>query len=319
MLKTPMPQTAVSFVVTVYNKERYLAEVLRALAAQEGDFAREVILVDDGSTDGSCEIIAALGPTLPGFRLISQENQGPAIATNRGLAAARMPFVKLVDGDDLLAPYATRHLIAVSRRFDAAVAIGAGGAYCPDAAPFWPGLAATEPRLLDDPLARLVRNIGFTPSHMLIRRDALAASGGCDERVFVQDYALSLRLAACCRFAVSDTVVTAAPNAAADPARLSQNKAQILHDLSLALLLFLNDRPDLPAHLRHRAQRRVAARTWKWARREAGRPLLSRELLLCLRTALGMKKAAWKSLDIFAASGSVRRRPIAELSRATGP
>ncbi|MGH7109519.1 MAG: glycosyltransferase family 2 protein [Stellaceae bacterium] len=284
--------------------------MLRALAAQEGDFAREVIIVDDGSTDASAQIIAALGPRLPGFRLITQENRGPAIATNRGLAAARMPFVKLVDGDDLLAPYATRHLIAVSQRLDAAVVIGAGGVYRPGTAPSWPGLAAPPPRLLDDPLAQLVRNIGFTPSHMLILRDALAVSGGCDERIFVQDYALALRLAASCRFAVSDTVVTAAPGAAADPARLSQNKAQILHDLNLALLLFLEDRPDLPPRVRRGAWRRIAGRGWTWARRETGRPLLSRELLLCLGTALGMKKAAWKSLDIFAASGGVRRLPL---------
>lgn len=301
-----MARHGVSFVLTVCNKASYLPGVLASVAAQEGRFEREVIVVDDGSTDGSREILLALGPRLPGFCLIAQDNQGPAIATNRGLAAAAMPFVKLVDGDDLLAPYATRHLIAVSQRLDAAVAIGAGGVYCPGTTPAWPGIAA-PPRLLDDPLARLVRNIGFTPSHMLIRRDALIASGGCDERVFVQDYALSLRLAACCRFAVSDTIVTAAPEAATDPARLSQNKAQILHDLNLALLLFLHDRPDLPARLRHKARRRVAARAWKWARRETGRPLLSRELLLCLGAALGVKMAAWKSLDIFAAGGSVRR------------
>jgi glycosyltransferase involved in cell wall biosynthesis len=317
-----MARPGVSFVLTVCNKAPYLARVLACVAAQDGEFEREVIVVDDGSTDGSAGIIAALGPKLPGFRLIAQANRGPAVATNRGLAAAVMPFVKLVDGDDLIAPYATRHLIAAGERLDAEVAIGAGATYRPgpgDAAPHWPGVAAAPPRLLDDPLARLIRSMWFTPSHMLIRRAALVESGGCDERVFVQDYALSLRLAASCRFAVSDTVVTAAPETADDPHRLSQNKAQTLHDLNLALLLFLDERPDLPARLRRAALRRIAGRGWKWARREAHRPLWSRELLLGLGAALGMREAAWASLDTFTASGSVRRRPIADLRRAAMP
>jgi glycosyltransferase involved in cell wall biosynthesis len=317
MLDPRMPRAAVSFVVTVYNKRRYLAEVLAGIAAQEGAFEREVIVVDDGSSDGSREIAASVGARLPGFRLIAQPNRGPAVATNRGVAAAAMPFVKLVDGDDLLAPYATRHLIAASERLDAAVAIGAGGAYRPGATPLWPGIAASAPRLLADPLAHLIRNIWFTPSNMLIRRDALTASGGCDGRVFIQDYALALRLAAGCRFAVTDTVVMAAPQES-DPERLSHNKAQILHDLNLALLLFLTDRPELPARYRRMALRRVAARTWKWARREAGRGVLSRELLRCLGAALGMPEAAWQSLETFVAAGRVRRRPIAEIRRAAG-
>ncbi|HJU15442.1 MAG TPA: glycosyltransferase family 2 protein [Stellaceae bacterium] len=300
-----MARHAVSFVVTVYDKEPYLAAVLRAIAAQEGDFEREVIVVDDGSRDRSRAILAALGPRLPGFRLIAQPNCGPAIATNRGVAAAAMPFVKLVDGDDLLAPYATEHLIEAAERLGAEVAIGAGGAYPAGAAPYWPGLAAAPPALLADPLARLIRSIWFTPSNMLIRRAAWQQSGGCDERVFVQDYALALRLAAACRFAVSDTVVMRAPAAAAG---LSRNKAQILHDLNLALLLFLEDRPELPAHYCRAGLRRIAQRAWKWARREAGRGALSRDSLTCLGAALGGREAVWKSLDIFAASGVVRRR-----------
>src|SRR5215469_1145932 len=120
-----MTRTGVSFVLTVYNKRRYLAGVLASVAAQEGSFDREVIVVDDGSTDGSRELIESLGPQLPGFRLIAQPNQGPSVATNRGLAAATMPLVKLLDGDDLLAPDATRHLIDCMEGIDTEVMIGA--------------------------------------------------------------------------------------------------------------------------------------------------------------------------------------------------
>ncbi len=314
-----MPRTAVSFVLTVYNKRRYLADVLASVATQEGSFECEVIIVDDGSTDGSRELLKSLGPRLPGFRLIAQPNQGPSIATNRGLAAASMPLVKLLDGDDLLAPDATQHLIDCMECFGVDVMIGAGQLYRRGEKPHWPRPARSAPRLLPDPLGALMRSIWFTPSNLLVRREALRLSGGCDERVFVQDYSLALRLARRCRFGVSDALIIAAPDPveiAAD--RLSANKAQILHDLNLALLLFIEDYPDLPAHFRRRAWRRIAGRSWKWARREVGRPLWSHELALCLgahfpRVAHGK---CLEFLQTFAGDGRVRRPVIAELSGA---
>jgi glycosyltransferase involved in cell wall biosynthesis len=305
-----MPGTAVSFVLTVYNKHRFLPEVLASVAAQEGSFEREVIVVDDGSIDGSHELIEVVGPQLPGFRLITQSNRGPSVATNRGLAAASMPLVKLLDGDDLLAPYATRHLIDCMDRLDVEVMIGGGQAYRPGEAPVWLGPSATPPRLLPDPLGTLLRAIWFTPSNLLVRRAALQTSGGCDERVFVQDYTLALRLARLCRFGISDTPIVAAPDPVEVTAdRVSANKAQILHDLNLALLLFVEDSPELPTRCRRLAWRRIAGRSWKWARREAGRPLWSRELALHLGAQLpwGAHKKCRQLLETFAAGGQIRR------------
>jgi glycosyltransferase involved in cell wall biosynthesis len=305
-----MPSTAVSFVLTVYNKRAYLPNVLASVAAQEGSFEREVIVVDDGSTDGSRELLERLGPRLPGFRLIAQPNQGPSSATNRGLAATSLPLVKLLDGDDLLAPYATNHLIECMDRLGVEVMIGAGQPYWPGAAPIWPGVSRLPPELLADPLGALLRAIWFTPSNLLVRSNALRASGGCDERVFVQDYTLALRLARFCRFGISDTPIVAAPGRAELVTdRVSANKAQILHDLNLALLLFIEDSPDLPLHSRRLALRRIAGRSWKWARREAGRPWWSRELVLCLGAYLpwGAQEKCRALLDTFIAHGRVRR------------
>jgi glycosyltransferase involved in cell wall biosynthesis len=308
-----MSRTAVSFVLTVYNKHRYLTDVLSSVAAQEGDFEREVIVVDDGSTDGSRELLKSLGPQLPGFRLIAQPNQGPSIATNRGLAAASLPLVKLLDGDDLLAPDATRHLIDCMQCLAVEVMIGAGRPYRLGEPPMWLRPPSSRPRLLPDPLGALLRAIWFTPSNLLVRREALQWSGGCDERVFVQDYSLALRLARPCRFGITDTPIVAAPDPlimAAD--RVSANKAQILHDLNLALLLFIEDNPDLPAHYRRLAWRRVTGRSWKWARREVGRPLWSHELALCLAAQFpwGAHKRCRQLLDIFAVGGQLRRSGV---------
>ena len=316
-----MTRTGVSFVLTVYNKRRYLDDVLASVEAQEGDFEREVIVVDDGSTDGSRELIACRGPRLPGFRLLGQPNLGPSAATNRGLSAAAMPLVKLLDGDDLLAPDATRHLIEGLERLGVEVMIGAGQPYRPGQQPDWPRRTPSAPRLLPDPLGALLRAIWFTPSNMLVRREALAATGGCDERVFVQDYSLALRLARHCRFGVSDTPIVAAPDRASIAEdRLSANKAQILHDLNLAVLLFIEDNPDLPSHYRRIAWRRVAGRSWKWARREVGRPLFSRELTLCLgaQFSRGAHEKCRELLHAFTGDGRVRR-PAAQTVSGAAP
>ena len=306
-----MPKTSVSFVLTVYNKRAYLADVLASLAEQQGNFEREVIVVDDGSTDGSRELLESLGPRLPGFRLITQPNQGPSSATNRGIAASSMAIIKLLDGDDVLAPYATSHLLECMDRLGVDVMIGAGQAYRQGKAPVWPGPdGSPPPRPLADPLAALFRAIWFTPSNLLVRSEALRACGGCDERIFVQDYALALRLARVCRFGLTDTSIVAAPDhSELTPDRVSTNKAQILHDLNLALLFFIEENPDLPAGYRRLALRRIAGRSWKWARREAGRPFWSRELALCLSAQLpwGGHKKCRELVGIFAASALVRR------------
>ena len=308
--RSEMPGTSVSYVLTVFNKRAYLADVLASVAGQQGSFEREVIVVDDGSTDGSRELLESLGPRLPGFRLIVQPNQGPSGATNRGIAASSMPLIKLLDGDDLLAPYATTHLIECMDRLGVDVMIGAGQAYRRGKAPVWPGPDGAPPRLLADPLAALLRAIWFTPSNLLVRSETLRACGGCDERVFVQDYTLALRLARQCRFGLSNTSIVAAPDhSERTPDRVSANKAQILHDLNLALLLFIEESPDLPARYQRFALRRIAGRSWKWARREAGRPFWSRELALCLGAQLpwGAHQKCRELLGTFAASGSVRR------------
>jgi len=73
-----------------------------------------------------------------------------------------------------------------------------------------------------------MRSIWFTPSNLLVRREALRLSGGCDERVFVQDYSLALRLARRCRFGVSDTLIVAAPDPAEiDTERLSAIRRKV--------------------------------------------------------------------------------------------
>lgn len=90
-----------SVVVPIYNVEQYLEQCLESLLAQSyGDY--EVICVNDGSTDGSREILTAWESRMPQMRVIDRENGGLSAARNTGLQAATGDYVLFVDSDDWL-------------------------------------------------------------------------------------------------------------------------------------------------------------------------------------------------------------------------
>lgn len=279
--------SGVSFLIPVYNKRTYLPVVVAALQAQRGEFEREFVFVDDGSTDGSGALLAELAVHWPQARILSQPNRGPSVATNRAIAAARLQHVKLVDGDDVLLPDATARLLALlDRHPEAVLAYGLTEPYASPAqarerlaASPPTGEDGAEPVRRGPDLAALLRQTDLGPSNCLIRTSALRAAGGCDERVFVQDYSLLLRLAAQGPFVGTDAVVALTPDAAGN--RINDGGPQILHDSNLTLLLFLSER-KLPAALAAPAVRRALTRAWLWARRREHASLLSRWWLLRL-------------------------------------
>lgn len=91
----------ISIIVPVYNVEEYLNECLDNIQSQTYKNL-EVILVNDGSTDGSKEICEKYCKRDTRFHLINQENQGQSVARNNGLIAAKGEFITFVDSDDVL-------------------------------------------------------------------------------------------------------------------------------------------------------------------------------------------------------------------------
>lgn len=93
----------VSFVLPVYNGERWLDAALRAILAQDDGRPFEVLVVDDRSSDGSAEILGRFAAD-PRVRLLRGAGRGAAAAINQGLGAARHPVVCQVDQDVVLEP-----------------------------------------------------------------------------------------------------------------------------------------------------------------------------------------------------------------------
>lgn len=92
--------TIVSAIIPVYNGERFLADAIKSIQEQEHP-GIEIIVVDDGSTDGTARIAKSLGENV---RYFHQQNSGPAVARNSGLALAKGNYIAFLDADDLWPP-----------------------------------------------------------------------------------------------------------------------------------------------------------------------------------------------------------------------
>ena len=146
-------QPLVSVIVPVYNVAGYLEQCLESLVAQTlADM--EVILVNDGSTDGSLEILRAAAGRDPRLRVIDKPNGGYGAAVNRGLDEARGEYVGIVEPDDFVDRHMYEDLYGAARQADGTWADVVKGSYwnyydTPGAAPHIaaPNLMGSMPKV----------------------------------------------------------------------------------------------------------------------------------------------------------------------------
>ena len=96
-------QPRISIVIPCYNGEKYIRETLDCLLMQTID-DWECVIVNDGSTDNSLEILKEYAAKDSRYKYIDKENGGPAIARNTAIAASSGKFILPLDADDLIAP-----------------------------------------------------------------------------------------------------------------------------------------------------------------------------------------------------------------------
>lgn len=194
-----MSTPSVSVLLPVYNAVRFLDGCLQSLAEQTlDDF--EIVAVDDGSTDGSAEILDQWRRREPRLRVLTQAHGGLITALNHGLGVCRAELVARMDADDESLP---ERLKLQRRAFDQDSRLDVASCqvrHFADDGPVGKGLRIYErwlnglvshedvlrERFIESPLPH--------PSAM-VRRSVLLAAGGYRERGWPEDYDLWLRLA----------------------------------------------------------------------------------------------------------------------------
>jgi hypothetical protein len=169
----------VSVVIPVHNGEKYLAQAIESVLAQTfRDF--ELLIVDDGSTDRSAEIIRTYLGRDPRVRCLTQENRGVAAAGNRGLQEARTEWVARLDADDVFLPGKLERQVDFLRRNPDAKILGTLACFINHAGRHL-GLVGTEGPYTPAEFYRFVREnrpIYFVNSSTLMHRETVLAIGG---------------------------------------------------------------------------------------------------------------------------------------------
>lgn len=113
----------VSIIIPVYNVEDYIGECLNSVLRQSYKNL-EIIVIDDGSTDNSREIVRQLSKSDQRITLIEQENHGVSFARNVGIKRAKGDYLMFVDGDDWLEKDAAYHMLLCADKSDADIIKG---------------------------------------------------------------------------------------------------------------------------------------------------------------------------------------------------
>lgn len=283
-----MSEPRVSVVVPAYNATRTIAATLRSIQAQTfTDF--ELIVIDDGSSDGTKELVEEIARDEPRLALHRQPNGGTAAARNAGIARARGEFVALLDNDDLWLPHYLESMTGALAAEPAA------------------GFAYTDAWVLDDSTKRvrtktvlefyppvpargsageLLRALiatNFVMSSVTARRAVLEQVGGFAPEVSgVDDYDLWLRILAAGH--------TAVPAPSPQLIQRDRPDSQSKDDLTmisghLQVLRRLDADPDLDPEARPLLESEIR-RFERWAGGLSGRSPVQRQIYR-LRGAIG--------------------------------
>ena len=273
--------SSVSFVVPVFNKSSYLKYVINSISSQKGDFDKEYIFINDGSTDDSLKTLKKETRKLKNCKIISQKNKGSANATNIGISLAKMKYIKFLDADDVILSKATLCLLRLlEKNQESVLAYGLQRKVKNiKSVDLEEDFDCNKTIIIQNPTLLAMRNSMFNPSQFLVRRELCQKAGGCDERVIhSQEYSLTLRLSKLGTFIKLNYPIAILPLNA--PGQISEKKNNQIYRVSKALEFFVKENKDLSLNDKLFATRRLTARSWRFARRISNSSILSRWFLL---------------------------------------
>ena len=164
----------VSCIIPVFNGERYLRQAINSILKQSYR-PLEIIVVDDGSTDGTAELVKSYGQQIT---YLFQPNRGPGAARNLGLTVAKGELIAFIDADDLWHP---EKLSRQVKRLNAPPPIDVCFTVVSN---FWiPELIEEKKRLQEKNLVKTI--IPFVPSSCLARRSLFETIGQFDSELLI--------------------------------------------------------------------------------------------------------------------------------------
>ena len=288
--------SSVSFVIPVYNKEKYLKFVLDSLKNQIGFFKREFIFIDDGSTDNSLSFLKKNTKNWKNTRIISQSNRGSASATNVGIKLAKNKYIKFLDADDLILYDATKSLLRIieknrhinlvyglQRKVEDFLSVDLNTK-----------INSKKISIIKDSIKSAMTNSMFNPTQFIVKTELCKKVGGCDERVkHSQEYSLTLRLSPYGGFMRLNEYIAILPKNA--PGQISEKKTNQIYRVSKALELFVKDNKNLKKEYLVFAQRRLTGRSWRFAKRFGSKSQLFKFFILYLKGLLGISNDIYKT------------------------
>ena len=180
-----MPQLRFSIVVTCYNQRTFIQEAVDSAVLQRHP-SKEVIVVDDGSTDGSADVLRQYPPSIR--LVVLPSNSGAVEARNHGAGLAKGEYLVFLDGDDALLPWALdvyeRLIEERAPKIIAGQTAWFSGAAPPSTDTEWPaGVAFVDydAFLLKD------RPYGMCASSLVVHKEAFSAVGGWSPGIFQLD------------------------------------------------------------------------------------------------------------------------------------
>lgn len=189
-----MIEARVSAVITAYNSEAFIAEAINSVLKQSR-VVDEIVVVDDGSTDGTRRIVAEFADQ--GIKFVQQQNMGAGGARNKGIRETSGEFIAFLDADDMWLENKTRLQVNYLTAHPEAGLVS-GFAHWWNIAKKTVRISGEVPKNMHT-LRReiLVHNILGNPSMVMVRRAALAETGLFSENIrWGQDWDLWIRMVA---------------------------------------------------------------------------------------------------------------------------
>lgn len=185
----------VSVIVPAYNAETFIAETLSSVQAQTfQDF--EVIIVDDGSTDGTVEVVRSFCKADHRFSLIQQQNAGVSTARNAAIQQARGEWLAFVDSDDVWLPEKLEHQLKLGATDQNTNLIFTNHFRWDGNRDLCPAYKENENLPEGDVTRLLIAKCVFLPSTVIVRRRAVVEAGLFNPKLRSgEDWDLWLRLA----------------------------------------------------------------------------------------------------------------------------